>query len=327
MDGRRVRRGLATTAAIAMVVSACAGGSPASSGGAGASGAGRPPGAGASSGPGLTAPSIPPAPSFSFGFNFSLSADTPWPPVGGKVRIVNLYQPFTESPFPIDVVQAGFVSRSKPLVTVQPGTASDYFDPGDEGDGGTDLAFYRAGSTDSVDSVMEQGWSKMKGRQVTMVVFSTGDFFNQPTPYPSPSVRFGGATYVVEEHGGDNPRPTAEPGKGLLWIDTQPTQEFPSGTGWVAPAIGTGDGTCLDAAGDTSGAGFTVLFGQQAFSLPAGPVKLNVYDNVSNPDECKGTPAFGPIAATITPGQEQVAILWGLDNPGQPKVLVLPIGS
>lgn len=267
-----------------------------------------------------------PPPSVALPSSFSPPSPEPtWPPVGGLVRVVNLYQPIVEPPFALDVRQRTVVTPPEPIVVVRPGSASPYFDPGDAGGGSTDLALFKTGSTAFADQLIAQGWTTMKDRQISIVVVNRGSGTSSPTASASPAVRAVAADYVVEERGGEVPRPSPGPGKGILWIDTQALNELPAGTGLTAAAVGTGDGTCLSALGDQPGRGFTFLFGQQAFAFSPGPVKLNVYSPVANPDECTGKPVFGPIAATIAAGREQVVILYGPDMGGL-KTLRLPVG-
>src|SRR5262249_36773442 len=154
------------------------------------------------------------------------------PPVGGTVRVVNLYDPGTEAAFAVDVRQTGFLSDSTPIATVQPGQVSDFFDPGDSGDGSAELRFYRAGSNKAVDVVMEQGWSNMKGKRITIVLFTSYD-----NPAPAGQRNFG-ADYVIEEQNGANPLPSSAPGKGLLLFDTQPINSIPSAARWPQPVLG-----------------------------------------------------------------------------------------
>lgn len=319
---RRSRLSILVVSAVA-AAAACGGGTVAPTLGPGGGSVGPGATSGPGGGPGATGLGAPTDTGFSF--NFSLPPQTPYPPVGGKARVVNLYDPLVEAPFALDVVQTGLLSQSKPLLAVQPGAASEYFDPGDSGNGTAELSFYRAGSTKDDDLVMQQGWSGMNGRQITVVVMTSGTQQTDPNnPSATLTQRALGAAYVVEERGGTNPRPTVPAGQGVLWFDTQPLNEIPSGKGWTAPAIGTGNGTCLTAIGDTSPAGYSFIQGQQAFAFPPGPVTLNVYDKVSNPDQCKGTPAFGPINATIQAGSESVVIFYGLDGT-HVKTLSLPI--
>jgi hypothetical protein len=323
------RTRIAVAAVAALVVGACGGTASAPTALLGASpGATQGTGGGGGGGGGGSGGNAPSSSASDVNiFPFSIPPQTPWPAVGGKARVVDIYDPLIEPAFPVDVLQTGFITVSKPLLTVQPGTASDYFDPGDEGDGGTDLAFYRSGSTKSDDQVMEQGWNAMKGKQITIVLMTSGTQQTDPNnPSATLTERALGADYVVEERGGTNPRPSPESGKGILWIDTQPLNEIPFGKGWTAPAIGTGDGNCLLALGDSGPAGYSFIQGQQGFSLPPGPVSLNVYDPVSMPDQCKGKPVFGPIQAHVQAGAESVVIFYGLDK-DHLKTLSLPIGS
>jgi len=292
--------------AVALLVAACGGSTPAAPTG-GDGGAGAQP----SDGGGAVASD--------FILSFPPYVAPSWPPVHGMVRVLNIYFPGTGAAFPIDVVQSAFGGNGRPLVTVPPETVSDYFDPGDEGDGGTQLSFFKSG-TQTGSGLMSQGWSNMTGKQITMVVESAVQ------DAPASGQPYGAATYVREERGGSSPTPTPGSGDALVFTDVQPLDEtLPEDKGWVAPAMGTGDGKCLTAVGEENGAaGFSYLDAQQPFRFPGGKANVSVWTGVSNPSDCTGTPAFGPVALDLAAGESYWLVFYANDQ-GQIKTLLAPI--
>ena len=313
---------------VALLVAACssggaaptgtpAGGGPAAgataNGGAGATanaGAGTTANGGAGATPAQPAYTFPP---------YSIPPQPTWPPVGGTARFINVYFPGTAAPFPIDVTQSGFGGRT--LATVAPFSASDYMDPGDSGDGSAEFAFFPTGVNDYTRLVMQQGWSSMAGKQISVILFndSTPPDAGKPNP---------GATYVIEEKGGTNPRPTPGASDALLWTDVQPLDAIPNGEGWPSPAIGVIGGTgCLQVAdASTANGAIALLFGQQAFRLPAGATHVGIWLNASLPKDCTGKPDLGPIDVTLEAGKQTEILFYGL-KAADVKSLTLPIGQ
>lgn len=317
--------GLTLCLAAALLIAACssggaaATGTPASGGPtAGATGNG---GAGATGNGGVgTTPAQPvyTPPAYTLPA-YTIPPQPTWPPVGGTARFINVYVPGTSDPFPIDVMQSGFGGQK--LATVPPFSASDYLDPGDSGDGSAEFDFLPTGVTDYTRLVMEQGWSNMAGKQISVILFndSTPPEAGKPNP---------GATYVIEEKGGTNPRPTPGASDALLWTDVQPLDAIPNGEGWPSPAVGVVGGSgCLQVAdASTANGSIGLLFGQQAFRLPAGATHIGIWLNASLPKDCTGKPDFGPIDVTLEAGKQAEILFYGL-KAADVKSLTLPIGQ
>lgn len=268
-----------------------------------------------------------------------------------KLRVVNLFT-LGGAEQQVDV-WAGTPQSGMKLATVDYGAVSDVLTPlaselsQPQNKGGKDsyqymISLYKAGETDSLAEIAQQGEASYPGDEITMIAAPSGITPQSFNPAAG-SLRVLFTTSDPASGSGSMFDKTPTPaGQSLLYVDASgeipvsgstpaPGGQLPDGATYDLGQPGKGclaeTGPSAPAAGDThsralfsrnSGGGFFYV-------LAPGQQHVAPYPLTSTPSKngCSGAPAGGPFDVTATDGGHQGLFLYG--EPSALKALVLPL--
>jgi hypothetical protein len=244
-------------------------------------------------------------------------------PSGAKVRIVNAYAPQNGDPGPIDVYAAPWAGDGDtPLLSVPYGTVSEYFDPTVSDDAGDMfLSMYWAGTKGNGSELISQT-ETLKGGEVITFIVATGDSTQDS------GRRFGSIqAFFQTASGGALGQSTPAPGKGLLFVDTNGSENViakPDSTTWYFSA-GTGCTKAInDDANTLSGAG---PGGGGTYQLDPGSYTGSIHayakDDPSIPT-CDNPALIGNLAIKAIADQTAILLVYAPKD-GDLRTLFIPL--
>ncbi len=244
-------------------------------------------------------------------------------PSGAKVRIVNAYTPLNGDPGPIDVYAAPWAADGDtPLLSVPYGTVSPYFDPTVSDDAGDMfLSMYWAGTKGNGSELVSQT-ETLKGGEVITFIVATGDSTQDS------GRRFGSIqAFFQTASGGDLGQSTPAPGKSLLVVDTNGTENViakPDSATWFFSA-GSGctkgindDANSLTGAGPGGGGTYQLDPGSYT-----GSIHAYAKDNSSIPT-CDNPALIGNLAIKAIAGQTAILLIYAPKD-GDLRSLFIPL--
>jgi hypothetical protein len=244
-------------------------------------------------------------------------------PSGAKVRIVNAYAPLNGDPGPIDVYAAPWAGDGDtPLLSVPYGTVSAYFDPTVSDDAGDMfLSMYWGGTKGNGAELISQTETLKGGEAITFIV-ATGDNTQDS------GRRFGSIqAFFQKASGGTFGQSTPAPGKALLVVDTNGTQNVikaPDSATWFF-STGTGCTKAInDDANSLSGAG---PGGGGTYQLDPGSYTGSIHayakDDPSIPT-CDNPALIGNLAIKAVADQTAILLVYAPKD-GDLRTLFIPL--